>query len=33
MAKDYSTIPDLTDYDPEKLKMGMDAGKNYMKEK
>lgn len=33
MAKEYSAIPDITDYDPEKLKMGIDAGKNYMKEK
>jgi hypothetical protein len=33
MTQEYSSIPDLNEYDPEKLKMGMDAGKDYMKSK
>lgn len=33
MSQEYSSIPDFTSYDPESAKMGMQAGKAFVKSK
>ena len=33
MTQEYTMIPDLSDYDTENLRVGVEAGKGYMKNK